>query len=320
MALIPLVEETKMNKFVDVSVVIVNWNSWGVLRDCLNSFFGTSDGLSYEVIVVDNASSDSSCAYIVRDYPTVKLIRNEHNFGFAAANNQGIRETLGRYVLLLNPDTIVHSGAIVECIQFADNENRCGVLGCRTLEADGSLQHNCFLPPGFLNLAISTFGLHRVFPRSKIFGRERMTYWQLDDCRKVSNVAGCFMLARSEAIAEVGLLDEKFFMYAEEMDWCQRFRDAGWEVWYTPNATITHLGGISSAQNMEGMKTEGIRSLIYYINKHCGKAEGILCRLLLALTQVSRTLVKVFRPQNGDRAIRTLTQTILRLRIIFSID
>jgi GT2 family glycosyltransferase len=147
-----------------------------------------------------------------------------------------------------------------------------------------------------------------------------MTYWQLDCCRKVPNVAGCFMFVRREAIEHVGLLDEQFFMYAEEMDWCQRFRVAGWEVWYTPDGTITHLGGISSAQNMEGMKTEGIRSLIRYINKHCGMIEGILCRLLIAATQISRAPIKILCSGSIDGAISTLSQTLLRMKVIFSID
>lgn len=309
-------EEIRVRDSVDVSVVIVSWNSWGVLRGCLDSIIRTSDGFMYEIIVVDNASSDSSCDEIVRDYSSVRLIKNDKNIGFAAANNVAIRQALGRYVLLLNPDTIVHSGAIIASIRFADKEKKCGVLGCRTLEANGTLQHNCFLSPSPLNFALSTFGLHTLFPNSRIFGRERMTYWELEDSRKVPNVAGCYMLVRHEAIVDVGLLDEQFFMYAEEMDWCKRFREGGWEIWYTPDATITHFGGVSSAQNLEEMKTEGIRSLLRYINKHCSKGEGVLCRFLIALTQVSRTPMVALRSKSFHGVSSALSQTLKLLTII----
>lgn len=286
---------------MDVSIIIVNFNSPNVLRDCVSSVVRETQNISYEIIIVDNASADASWEAVLRDFSHVRGIRNAQNLGFAAANNQGIRAANGRYILLLNPDTLIHSNAIQTAVQFADGKPRAAVVGCQTLCGDGELQRNCFLPPGSLNIALRILGLHRLLPKSRFFGRERMTYWDYKDARPVHNVAGCFMLVRRSAIDEVGLLDDSFFMYGEEMDWCLRYRNAGWEVWYTPDAVITHYGGISAAQAPEGMKAEAKKSLLHYLAKHVPRTEYFACRFLLLVLSLTRMPIAFWKRMKQNR-------------------
>ena len=277
----------------NVSVIIVSWNTRGVLRDCLQSIYSQHEDLSLEVIVCDNDSQDGTQSMVRDEFPQVVLVENGSNLGFAAANNIGIRRARGQYVLLLNPDTVVHAGAIGTVYSFAKRHERAAVVGCRTLNGDGTLQRNCFLPPGVLNIAITILGLHRLFPRSRFFGRERMTFWDLDDEREVAAVAGCFMLVRREAAAEIGVLDDRFFMYAEEVDWCVRFRIGGWQVWYTPDATITHYGGVSAAIVPTQMREQMQRSLLLFLRKYHSRPYVLACRMLMIFGLVFRAVVDV---------------------------
>jgi GT2 family glycosyltransferase len=280
---------------IDVTIIVVSWNTRDVLRNCLNSISHETTDMTYEIIVVDNSSRDGTQEMVRREFPSIKLIANDDNRGFAMANNQGIRLARSRFVLLLNPDTVVHPGALDRVYAFAQRVPQAAVVGCRTLNANGSLQRNCFLPPSFLNLVLTSIGFHRLFSRSKFFGRERMTYWDLDDAREVAVVAGCFMLVRRAAIDEVGLLDERFFMYAEEVDWCVRFRAAGWQVWYTPSGTITHLGGVSAALAFAQMKAEKRRSLFIFLRKYHSASYVLACRAVLMVGLLVRSSVQTLR-------------------------
>ena len=214
---------------IDVSTIIVNWNTCNITCDCLKSVFEQTKELSFEVIVVDNASSDGSVEMIRHDFPQVNLIENSENKGFAAANNQGMAIANGCYVLLLNSDTIILDNAISKTISFADAHPEAAVTGCRVLNPDRSLQPTCFMFPSILNMLFESSYLYKLFPRSKFFGRERMTWWDRSDVREVDVVTGCFMLVRREAIEQVGIMDERFFVYGEETDWCYRFKRASWK-------------------------------------------------------------------------------------------
>ena len=265
----------------EVSVIIVSWNTREILRECLESVYRETNDIELEVILVDNASTDGSAEMVQKDFPQVVLIANPQNRGFAAANNQGIEIAKGRFVLLLNPDTVVLDRAIQKTIAFAEQHPRAGAVGIRNTHANGQLQKNCFRYASVLNIAISTFGLHRLFPRSRFFGRERMWWWDYTDSRKVDVVAGCYMLVRKECIENIGGLDEAYFMYGEEMDWCWRMERAGWEVWFYNDATIIHYGGMSSAQNPAEMQCEAQRSLLYFIQKREGRLARAVGRGLL---------------------------------------
>jgi len=255
---------------MDVSIIIVNWNTREILRDCLESVYEQAGDVEFEVIVVDNASTDGSVEMIKRDFEHVVPIENPHNNGFAAANNQGIAVAKGRYVLLLNSDTVVLDGAIAKTVRFADANPQAGVIGCRVLNPDRTLQLTCFMFPSILNMFLSSTYLYKLFPKSRFFGRERMTWWDSSDVRQVDVVKGCFMLVRREAIEQAGVMDERFFMYAEETDWCYRFRKDGWEVMFTPVGEIIHLSKGSSRQVESKMRLQLSGSILLFFRIHRG--------------------------------------------------
>lgn len=251
-----------------VSIIIINWNTRDILLDCLKSVFEQTREIPYEVIVVDNASSDDSVQRVKLEFPQVILIENKDNRGFAAANNQAMQVAKGRYVLLLNSDTIVLDGAVQKTVSFADQYPDAAVVGCKVLNPDKTLQPTCFMFPSLLNMFLSSTYLYKIFPRSCFFGRERMTWWDRDDVREVEVITGCFMLVRREAIEQVGMMDESFFMYAEETDWCYRFKKAGWRLLFTPDAQIIHLGGQSSKAVRPKMIIQLRVGILQFIEKH----------------------------------------------------
>lgn len=268
---------------VDVSVIIVSWNTKDKLNDCLNSIYRQAPKLTYEIIVVDNASDDGSAGMVKREFPEAFLLQNDENRGFAAANNVGTAVAKGRYILLLNSDTIVLDNAIGQVVSFADSYPESAVVGCKVLNPNGTLQRTCFMFPSLLNMLLSSTYLYKLFPRSKFFGREQMTWWDRDDVREVDVVTGCFMLVRREAVEQIGLLDERFFMYGEETDWCYRFKQAGWKVVFTPAAEIIHLGGESSKQIRAKMLVQLRLSILHFISKHYGWLSHKIASLLVVL-------------------------------------
>lgn len=268
---------------MDMSIVIVSWNTCAILRDCLRSVYEQLEDLACEVIVVDNASKDDSVAMVKREFPEVHVIENTDNRGFAGANNQGMAIAQGRYVLLLNSDTIVLDDALPKTVAFADAHPEAAVIGCRVLNADRTLQASCFMFPSVLNMLLSASYLYKLFPKSRFFGRERMTWWDKNDAREVEVISGCFMLVRQDAMKQVGLMDDSFFMYAEETDWCYRFRKAGWKNMYTPDGSIIHLGGQSTRLVPASMTVQLRLSILKFMRKHQSLVSCLTARLLVAL-------------------------------------
>jgi hypothetical protein len=256
---------------VDVSIIIVNWNTRDLLRDCLQSIYRHAGPETFEIIVTDNHSADGSADMVAAEFPGVRLIRNDANLGFATANNQGIAVASGRYVLLLNSDTIVLEGTIAGSLAFAEAHPRAAVVGCRTVFADGELQTNCYQLPSLLNLLLSLSHLPDAFPRNRFLGQRRLTWWNYDTPRAVDAVAGCFMLVRSEAIRQVGPLAEDYFMYSEDTDWCWRFGRAGWQILYTPEPQLIHLRAASSSKCETNMRLQERRSLLLFFEKKSGR-------------------------------------------------
>lgn len=268
---------------MDLSIIIVNWNTEDYLRACLRSVFDTTEGILFEVIVVDNASSDGSVAMVEREFPQVRLVANSDNRGFAAANNQGMARAKGRYILLLNSDTMVLDDVIAATLRYAEAHEEAAVVGCRVLNADRSLQPTCFMYPSLLNMLLSSSYLYKLFPRNRFFGRERMTWWDRNDIRDVDVVTGCFMVVRKKAIEEIGRMDEGFHMYGEETDWCYRFKQAGWRVVFTPAGQIVHYGGASSRQKPAQMALQLRGSILLFLRKHRGRLTYRAARILVAL-------------------------------------
>jgi GT2 family glycosyltransferase len=269
---------------MDLSVVIVNWNAREMLRDCLASLTPATGGLAVEVIVVDNASSDGSAAMVRDAFPAIRLIESPQNLGFAAGNNLALRQARGRHVLLLNSDTLVRGDVLPRAVAWLDAHPRAGVLGPLLLNADGSLQPSCSAFPTLRNLTLQLLGVTRI---ARLDGY-RLTGWDRSAERRVDVVSGAAMFVRRAAMDEVGLLDEAFFFYGEETDWCRRFARAGWEVAVAPLPAIVHLGGGSVralSHRRDVMLTEGTVRLH---RKHGGLAAGLACFAILAAHNLSR--------------------------------
>jgi GT2 family glycosyltransferase len=214
------------------------------------------------------------------EFPGVQLIVNPDNRGFAAACNQGMRAASARFTLLLNPDTIILDDAISRCVQYADLHPDVGVVGCQVLEDESRIQPTGFSFPSPLNMFLALSGLSRAFPRSRLFGRPQLSWWERDSEQDVDVVAGMFMLVRREAIAQVGLMDESYFVYAEEADWCYRFAQAGWRRVFTPCARIIHLDGGDKSTSQVGIKmfVQLQKSLLIYHRKNLGFAAWSLAK------------------------------------------
>lgn len=272
----------------DVSIIIVNWNTSDLLAKCLRCVETTVHDVSYDVWVVDNASTDGSAEMVRRDFPHVKLIVNPQNVGFARANNQALKVCEGRYALLLNSDAFVQERAIDHMVRFMDARPDAGMAACKLLYADGRLQPSCSRFPTLLTELYIAFGLDKLFPKSRIFGRYMMTDWDYGDTREVDVIMGAFMLVRAEVMQQIGLMDEAFFMYSEEVDWCYRCQQAGWKIFFTPEVETVHLwGGSSQAVKVETL-IRLYRSRVQFFRKHYGGLTAALYKGVLAFNCLVR--------------------------------
>jgi GT2 family glycosyltransferase len=253
---------------MDVSVVIVNWNTKRLLLRCLESLCKVSSCVSTEIIVVDNGSEDGSAMAVREWFPETTLIENQENLGFAKANNKGIAAATGRYVCLVNSDVEVLDGCLEALCKYMDENPSIGIAGPKILWPDGFLQDSCRKFPGLWNNFCETFYLNRLLPHSSFFSGEHMMYMPHDRICKVDFLAGCFMMVRRSAFEEVGLLDEQFFIYAEEVDWCKRFRDARWDVVFFPHAAAIHVGRASSRNDPLRFNIESQKARLQYWRKH----------------------------------------------------
>lgn len=233
-----------------LSIVILCWNDMKVIPDCLKSIYATAHSTQFEVIVSDNGSTDGSIEFIRRHYPQVQVIENGRNLRFAKANNVGIRASRGEYVLILNPDTIIHTDALDTIVMYADKHPEAGAFGCRVLNADGSYQEparpfDCLRSEWIIAVYMRWLGRFFDWARADTYEG-----WAGETERQVDWITGCFMLVRREVLLQIQGFDEQFFYYYEDMDLCKRVWDAGYPIVYTPEATITHLKGQSTNQRL----------------------------------------------------------------------
>ena len=283
----------------DLSIVIVNWNTRELLRECLASVRAGLGDLPAKVIVVDNASEDGSAGMVAAEFPEFVLIRNAENRGFAAANNQGFAVARGRHVLLLNSDTLVHGEVLPRSVAWLDAHPEVGAMGCRVLNTDGSVQRTCAMYPSLLNQLLQTSGLWKL-PRPRFFGRYLMTDWQRDSERIVDTISGCYLLVRAQVIDEVGPLDEAFFFFGEETDWCRRMRDAGWKLMFAPVGEITHHGSVSARKLNHRRDVMLTQALVRLHRKHGGMAPAALAWTIGAGFNLSRAVFWSLRRALGD--------------------
>ncbi|MFA5832251.1 MAG: glycosyltransferase [Bacteroidota bacterium] len=235
---------------MDISVIIVNYNVREFLNNALISLFKALERYSSEVFVVDNASDDGSVELIQKNFPNVHLIVNTENLGFAKANNQALKRSTGKYLLLINPDTLIQEDTFEKLIEFFTTHSDSGMVGCKILNPDGSLQLPCrrSFPTPWVAFT-KTFGLSTLFPNSKLFARYNLTYLNPDETCEVDAVSGSFMMITREVYEKIGGLDETFFMYGEDLDWCFRVQQSGWKVNYVPTTSIIHYKGESTKRS-----------------------------------------------------------------------
>lgn len=285
----------------DLSAIIVTWNSEDYITQCLRSLGENMGDVALEVILVDNNSADRTVEIVKRGFPPVRLIRNPGNFGFARATNQGLKLARGRYLLLLNPDTVVQSGTLLQMVRFMDDNPQVGSLGPQLLNPDGTIQPSC---REFLNYQILLWeftGLSRLFPGHRRFGRWRMGYFNHDSPREVDQPMGACLMLRREALEEVGELDEDFFIFMNDQDLCYRLKEQGWVSYFHSSPKVVHHKGASVVQARERMILVSHKAMYRFLRKHASKRTRYLFLplfgFLLAVTAVPRTMLWRFLPE-----------------------
>lgn len=290
----------------DLSIVVVNWNTRGLLAQCLQSVYDTVSNLDFEIIIVDNASVDGSVEMVRRDFPQVQIIANAENVGFARANNQALAHCQARYVLLLNSDAQALPGSLDKAVRFMDEHPSAGIAGVRLLNADGTFQASYTPFPTFWREFLILSGLGRLLirPTFPSYGSRIEKGAQ----RIKGYLEGAYLMARRQAVEQIGGLDERIFMYAEDVDWCRRFHQAGWEVWYLPQAPIVHYGGKSSKKRQGRMEAELYRSRVYFFRKHYSQAATFCLKVLIyAMTLPKMLIHRLLRYVTKGRRGRTVT-------------
>ncbi len=254
---------------MDLSVIIVNYNTKKLTMDCIQSVLNSKLNFQYDIFVVDNASSDGSVEEIKSKFAHVHVISNKENVGFSKANNQAIKASNSRYVLLLNSDTIVNENTLDEMIFFMDEETNVGAVGCEVNLPDGTLDKACHR--GFPTPEASLYymlGLAKKFPNSAKYNSYHKSYMNMHEVHDIDCLVGAFMVVRREAFEQVGLLDEEFFMYGEDIDWCYRIKEAGWRIVYNPTVSIVHYKGASSRRKPIKIVYEFHRAMYLFHKKH----------------------------------------------------
>lgn len=270
------------SELIDLSIIIVSWNTKKYLLPCLRELFEKGRGRYQEVIVVDNGSSDGSGDEVKRAFPSVRIIQNEENLGFARAVNQGFKHSSGRYILLLNPDTRVKDDTTERLLSFMDRHPDAAAAGAQLLNADGSKQNSIANFPTLATELLNKSLLRRLFPE-KYPGKER----EYSDSLEVDSVIGACMIVRRQAAEQVGMLDEDYFLFLEETDWCYRMKKAGWKIYHVPQARVDHLQGKSAGGVKKKARLEFYRSRYHFFRKNRGSWQwfillvGLWIRLLM---------------------------------------
>jgi GT2 family glycosyltransferase len=302
-----------------LSVIVLTHNTRELLRECLNSLRSTEIEIDLEIWVVDNASVDGTIELIRQDYPHVNLIANDRNLGFPAGNNLALARCRGRYALLLNSDTVVRPGALERMVSFMNENPEAGMVGCRLVNASGAIEASASGLPRLQMQVMSFFELKALVPARLIRAlvssplaraTEALTsgYFTAEEPgtepREVAFLSGACIMVRRETWEEIGLLDERIFLYLEDADWCRRAGAAGWKLYYLPGCTIVHLGGRTFMRRSGGrsyrISTERVASLIYYFQKYESRTKVILLRSVIATSMAVRLASHLLRNRNSN--------------------
>ena len=278
---------------VDLSIVIVNWNTKKITLQCIKSIYSSKSKYISEIILVDNNSSDDSVCAIEKMFPEIKIIVNDKNFGFAKANNIGFSKCLGRYICIINSDTEVKLKTLNSMISFLDKNLDIGMLGPRTLNKNGSLMMTCRDFPSLLGFFFQAVGISKVFKKSRLIKGSFMTYFKHDSIRRVDVLSGSCMMVKKQAFDEVGGLDERFFIYGEDVDWCKRFNIAGWPVVFYPYAEIYHYSGSSSSVDPQRFSIEMLKASFQYCAKYFNNISQYMFYILKMLHYIFRLIQRI---------------------------
>lgn len=289
-----------------LSIVIVNYNTENLLQGCLQSIYAGANGTPFDVWVVDNHSRDRSVEMVKSRFPTVKVVQNQANLGFSRANNLVISRSDSEYILLLNPDTLVIGDSIDRMVKYMNEHPEVGIAGCKVLNADRTLQLACRRSIPTPKVAFYRLtGLSKLFPKHPEVARYNLTYCDPEETHEVDAVSGAFLMIRRQAVEDIGLLDERFFMYGEELDWCLRAKRAGWTVMYHPQAEIIHYKGESTKYNSRKAALEFYRAMYLFHQKHfsqnCSPVANLLIYAGILLKACSAWKSFVFSAKVGSR-------------------
>ncbi|MEO8313428.1 MAG: glycosyltransferase family 2 protein [Pseudomonadota bacterium] len=301
---------------IDLSVIVVNYNTQHLLQEMMASLQHAAEGLSLQVIVIDNASRDGSADYIRATWPDLELIANASNVGFGRANNQALPLLRGRNVLLLNTDAFVAPASLRIALANLDAHPDCGILGARLIGRDGCVQPSCRYFPTLWNILLDRTGLNRLFPGVQLVDDDD---WNDREPAECDWVPGAFLLVRRAVIDQVGLFDPRYFLYYEEVDFCRAAKSAGWKVLYCPDISVVHIGG-ESAKSAGALTQSGrqlsalqIESELLYFRKHYGLA-GVVAFLLFGFVGDALQAVKrLFRPKKNSGRAFSMTALACRL-------
>lgn len=269
-----------------LSICIVNWNTRDYLRACLASIGTHPPDVPYEIIVVDNASQDVSAEMVREQFPHARLIANTENVGYAAGNNQALQAAQGRFLLLLNPDTEVYEDTLNQALLFLRSHPEAGAVGALQRFPDGIIQPSVRTFPYPLLLFFEMVGLSRLFPRHPLFAGYRMGAFCYDRVQEVDQPMGTFLMVKREVIEQVGLVDEDFPLFFNDVDWCYRIKRAGWKIYFVPDVVILHHGGAGTSQIRRAAIRESHRSLELFYRKHF--RERIPAPLFACITSMIR--------------------------------
>jgi GT2 family glycosyltransferase len=298
----------------DLSVSVVSYRTPGPLRDSLAALAAERESLDMDVTVVDNASGDGSVDMVERQFPWVRLIRNERNVGFGAAHNQALRQAGGRYWLVLNSDAAPLPGALRTLVAFMDAQSKVAVAGPKLRRANGSVQPSRRRFPSAATLFLESTQLQRFWSDNAVLRRYYVEDRSDEDLQDVDWLVGACLCVRAAAAQQIGLFDERFFMYSEELDWCRRFRAAGWRISYVPSAEVVHLEGASSQLDLAARDRLFQASKLVYVAKWHGPAIALALRAYLVLEYAARGVEEALKLALGSH----VPERRARLRIIGS--
>lgn len=265
---LPFGEPKDMTKDFDLTVTICSWNTLKQTQKCLEHLAAEKESAAFEVIVIDNGSSDGSAEMIESKFPWVQLIKSPQNLGFAGGHNECIRRRKGKDVFLLNSDAYVHPGSISQLIDFRASHPEAGIFGPKLLNPDGSLQYSCRAFPNPVATLFRNSLIGKLFPNAKLLNEYLMKDWDHNSVRNVDWVSGAAFYVTEAVIERVGLFDEAYFMYCEDVDWCWRARKSGFEVAYCPTSVVTHEIGTSSSKAVAKMIIRFHRSMFRFYQKN----------------------------------------------------